>query len=692
MVDALILLKGGTTMEKKRLRNAILASFTVAWVIIGMLPLEANAAIPPQINYQGYLTNASGVPVNGTVSMVFRIYNDDSGGTELWNETHNVTVSQGVYNVVLGASSLLPNPIALPFDQQYYLAVKVGTDPEMTPRIPLTSVGYAFRAQTVESVGSHSHSGADIVSGTVSEPRIDSAIARTSALNAHTSNVSNPHSTTAAQVGAAPAAHAHSGSDITTGVVAEARIDPLIARDSEVSAAIASHNHDDKYYNKAYVNALEARIAALEAKLAGLTRSGNDFVITNGNLYIQSGSGTTNGAVNGKGNLIIGYNELRGSSDVRTGSHNLIVGSAHNYSSYGGMVVGNWNTISGAYASVSAGTNNIASGMFSSVSGGEMNTASNGGSSVTGGDHNTASGAYSSVSGGSFSAASGRGASISGGDSNIASGSGASVSGGLSNTASGNLSSVRGGTSNTAIGYASSVSGGDYNTASGRASKVSGGRYNTASGDYSSVAGGGYDFATGGNQAFGHYSSILGGLANKAGDPALVDHNIGQYSAVSGGSNNTASGPYSSVSGGEQNTASGYYSSVSGGDLNTANGASSSIGAGVNNTANGFYSSVTGGARNTASGDWSLVSGGESNTAEGRYSSVTGGYACGAHGDDTSVSGGFDNHAYGGYSSISGGSSNSTADTANAGSISGGYSRSVTGWADWRAGGYSQDQ
>ena len=91
---------------------------------------------------------------------------------------------------------------------------------------------------------------------------------------------------------------------------------------------------------KTYVDALEARIAALEAKLSGLTRVNDDYIITGANLYIQSGSGSTNGTVNGKGNLIIGYNELRGYDNNRTGSHNLIVGREHNYSSYGGIVVG----------------------------------------------------------------------------------------------------------------------------------------------------------------------------------------------------------------------------------------------------------------------------------------------------------------------------------------------------------------
>jgi len=50
--------------------------------------------------------------------------------------------------------------------------------------------------------------------------------------------------------------------------------------------------------------------------------------------------------VNGLGNLIIGYNELRGSGDNRIGSHNLILGSKNNFASYGGMVAGTLNDIS----------------------------------------------------------------------------------------------------------------------------------------------------------------------------------------------------------------------------------------------------------------------------------------------------------------------------------------------------------
>jgi len=121
-----------------------------------------QAEIPSKINYQGYLTSAAGVPVNGTVAIVFTFYTVAIGGSSIWSETQNVTVNNGAYNVNLG--DVIPIT-SLPFGLPYYLGVKVGTDPEMTPRIPLTSVGYAFRAKTVDSVGSHTHAGVDITTG-----------------------------------------------------------------------------------------------------------------------------------------------------------------------------------------------------------------------------------------------------------------------------------------------------------------------------------------------------------------------------------------------------------------------------------------------------------------------------------------------------------------------------------------------
>ncbi len=74
------------------------------------------------------------------------------------------------------------------------------------------------------------------------------------------------------------------------------------------------------------------------------------------NVQIVNGLEATNGfpedpnsvnpvqtVTNGVGNLIVGYQELRGARDDRTGSHNIVAGAGHNYSSFGGLVVGEEN-------------------------------------------------------------------------------------------------------------------------------------------------------------------------------------------------------------------------------------------------------------------------------------------------------------------------------------------------------------
>jgi hypothetical protein len=231
---------------------------------------------------------------------------------------------------------------------------------------------------------------------------------------------------------------------------------------------------------EAQVAALQAALDAVEETLAPFSTvadgaGGYDVYLTGANLHLENGLGSTR-TKNGLGNLIVGYNELEGLTAAdRAGSHNLVVGPGHGYVSYGGLIAGCWNYVSGPSTSISGGFWNTASGEWSSVSGGEHNTASGERSSVSGGQYNTASGEWSSVSGGKH---------------NTASGERSSVSGGLWNTASGNWSSVSGGNYNAASGRCSSVTGGIENTASGECSTVSGGHENSAGGENSVVSGG----------------------------------------------------------------------------------------------------------------------------------------------------------------------------------------------------------
>lgn len=164
--------------------------------------------------------------------------------------------------------------------------------------------------------------------------------------------------------------HTHDAAVFVSGIIPETRIDDSIARDKEVSDTV-----------RAYVTSLEKRIDQLERKLAnvneilsGVTRSNGTITFSNVNIQLVNGRGST-AETNGKGNLIVGYNEYRGGGDARSGSHNIIVGSRNSYSSYGGIVSGAANDIAGRYASVIGGHNNYAAGEFSTITGGAKNNA-----------------------------------------------------------------------------------------------------------------------------------------------------------------------------------------------------------------------------------------------------------------------------------------------------------------------------
>lgn len=139
--------KGVKAMKNDLTHQPLINLISIA-VILTLLAVSVHASISRKINYQGYLTDPQGTAINGDISIIFSIYSQVSGGNALWTETHTVTVTDGIFSVNLGDA----NNIGLPFDIPYYLGITVGTDNEMTPRQPLTAVGYAFRAQEADSI------------------------------------------------------------------------------------------------------------------------------------------------------------------------------------------------------------------------------------------------------------------------------------------------------------------------------------------------------------------------------------------------------------------------------------------------------------------------------------------------------------------------------------------------------------
>ena len=109
------------------------------------------AAPSNTVNFQARLSGSAGYIVpDGSYSVVFNLYDDPTTGTTQWTETQSVTVKAGYLSVYLGSST--PFPGTIDWSQAQYLTMNVNGDGEMTPRLKLTAVPYAFRAAQADTL------------------------------------------------------------------------------------------------------------------------------------------------------------------------------------------------------------------------------------------------------------------------------------------------------------------------------------------------------------------------------------------------------------------------------------------------------------------------------------------------------------------------------------------------------------
>jgi len=149
----------------RRLARALVphpGTFIVTMLAVGVVLFTQQAGALPMmaptlasdstttISYQGRLADSSGNPVSTSgVGMQFRLYNTDTGGSSLWEETHAaVPVEDGLFHVLLGSTDPIPASL-LSDNSTLWLGITVGADSEMTPREQIASVPYAMIASTV---------------------------------------------------------------------------------------------------------------------------------------------------------------------------------------------------------------------------------------------------------------------------------------------------------------------------------------------------------------------------------------------------------------------------------------------------------------------------------------------------------------------------------------------------------------
>ena len=126
----------------KRLIGIVLVSIFV------LTCAHVSAGIPHYMQFQGKATDINDTPLNGPHDLTFRIYDAETEGNLLWSETHSaVPVENGVFSVLLGGVT----PLDLVFDNPYWISTEIETTNSTNemPRIAITSVGYAYMAETI---------------------------------------------------------------------------------------------------------------------------------------------------------------------------------------------------------------------------------------------------------------------------------------------------------------------------------------------------------------------------------------------------------------------------------------------------------------------------------------------------------------------------------------------------------------
>jgi hypothetical protein len=119
------------------------------WVVVICSAGMAAAGIPAKINYQGRLTDsATGLPLAGSHTLTFRIYDAATEGSLLWSETKTETAdSAGVFATILGSV----DAISMTFDGPCWLEAEADGE-ILLPRREMVSVAYAFHAMDADRV------------------------------------------------------------------------------------------------------------------------------------------------------------------------------------------------------------------------------------------------------------------------------------------------------------------------------------------------------------------------------------------------------------------------------------------------------------------------------------------------------------------------------------------------------------
>ena len=139
--------------EKKAMRlwSLFFVVLATSVVAVSIYAGGARAAANDTINFQARVLNSGGsVVADGFYTVEFNLYNVSSGGTTQWTETQVITTKNGYITASLGA--VTPFGTGIDWSQEQWLTMNINGDGEMNPRMQITAVPLAFRANQADTL------------------------------------------------------------------------------------------------------------------------------------------------------------------------------------------------------------------------------------------------------------------------------------------------------------------------------------------------------------------------------------------------------------------------------------------------------------------------------------------------------------------------------------------------------------
>ncbi len=519
----------------KRFSLSLLAFyFGSSLILTGQANAQQSArSTTPTLTYQ------ASIDQNGPLEVTARLYFDAAGLQLAWEENISTTVTSGVLNLELGASTTLP---ASEMDKGLFLGISINNSAELRPLTRLTATPVALTVPD-GAISKSKISASYIESVTINGRRIEGSgaslkIATGKGITAGYDESSNTILLASASTGAKGSGTLSSeviDGDLTVNGNTDlggSATDPTITFTAKAASAL---DMDGNALQNA--GGLSLANSNSEISLDGdagtsgqvLTSQGSNTTPSWTTLPTAWGTGGSSGTTAGTDYLGTADDQafeihVDHDGDADQGrqrvlrfepnnvSANIILG--HNNNSvdggyYGGTIAGGGelgypNNVIRDFGTIGGGKANIA-GQMATIAGGEYNEATNSYASVGGGYSNRASNAYSTAAGGNMNWARGGSSAVGGGEENEARGNLSVIAGGYNNKARSGGSTIGGGEWNLTESTNATISGGSNNSADGFGSTIGGGEYNWASGLRSVIAGGDH------NTAWGHYSAIAGG-------------------------------------------------------------------------------------------------------------------------------------------------------------------------------------